>query len=159
VKGRKRHILVDTQGFLLKVQVQAASVQESEGGQALLQTAQAQFPRVSHLWADGGYKESFVEWVQTTLKWTVEIVKPPRKPKGEYAQVLRDFLGEKEYARRYPDGFRVLPRRWVVERTFAWLGHQRRLSKDYEGLPTASEAWIYLTMSRLLLRRLTASGS
>jgi putative transposase len=159
VKGRKRHILVDTQGFLLKVQVQPASMQESEGGQALLETIwQSQgFARLKHLWVDGGYKPVFVEWVKTTLGWTVEVIKPKPKPKGEYAALLRDFLGEEDYARRYPHGFQVLPRRWVVERTFAWLLHQRRLSKEYDLLPTSSETWIYLTSSRLLLRRLAHS--
>lgn len=161
MKGRKRHILVDTQGFLLKVQVQVASMQESEGGQALLETIRSpkQFPRLQHLWTDGGYKPTFVEWVKTTFGWTVEVVKPPPKPKGEYAALLRDFLGEEGYAQRYPDGFRLLPRRWVVERTFAWLVRQRRLSKDYEWLPASSEAWIYLTTSRLLLRRLAHPDS
>jgi putative transposase len=159
VKGRKRHILVDSQGFLLKVQVQPASMQESEGGQALLEQLRGgqQFSRLTHLWADGGYKPAFVEWAKATLGWTVEVIKPKPKPKGEYADLLRDFLGEEDYAQRYPDGFQVLPRRWVVERTFAWLLHQRRLSKEYDLLPASSEAWIYLTSSRLLLRRLARS--
>lgn len=161
MKGRKRHILVDTQGFLLKVHVQPASVQDGEGGQALLETIQSppQFPRLAHLWTDGGYKPSFVEWVQTTFGWTVEVVKPPHKPKGEYAALLRDFLGDEGFAQRYPDGFQVLPRRWVVERTFAWLLRQPRLSKDYEWLPASSETWIYVTTARLLLRRLASSAS
>ena len=134
---------------------------ESEGGQALLKALQKAkpFSRLTHLWTDGGYKPAFVEWVKTTLGWTVEVVKPRSKPKGEYAALLRDFLGDEGYARRYPDGFRVLPRRWVVERTFAWLLQQRRLSKEYDLLPTTSETWIYLTSSRLLLRRLALSSS
>jgi putative transposase len=146
---------------LLKVQVQAACVQEREGGQALLETIRSpkQFPRLQHLWTDGGYKPIFVDWVKATFGWSVEVVKPPYKPKGEYAAWLRDFLGDEGYAQRYPDGFRVLPRRWLVERTFAWLVRQRRLSKDYEWLPATSEAWIYLTTSRLLLRRLALSDS
>lgn len=136
-------------------------MQESAGGQALLETIQVppQFPRLQQLWTDGGYKPSFVDWVKATLGWTVEVVKPPPKPKGEYAALLRDFLGEEGFAQRYPEGFQVLPRRWVVERTFAWLLRQRRLSKDYEWLPASSEAWIYLTSSRLLLRRLARSDS
>lgn len=136
-------------------------MQESEGGQALLETIRQpkQFSRLTHLWTDGGYKPAFVEWVKTTFGWTVEVVKPRSKPQDEYAALLRDFLGEEAYTRRYPDGFRVLPRRWVVERTFAWLLHQRRLSKEYDLLPASSETWIYLTTSRLLLRRLALSGS
>ena len=85
-----------------------------------------------------------------TFGWTVEVVKPPHKLKGEYGALLRNFLGDAASARPYPAGFQILPRRWVVERTFAWLLRQRRLSKDYEWLPASSEAWIYLTTARLL---------
>lgn len=87
------------------------------------------------------------------------MVKPKTEPKGDYAAVVRNFLGDDAYAERYPAGFHVLPRRWVVERTFAWLLNQRRLSKEYDLLPRTSETWIYLTTSRLLLRRLVLSDS
>jgi putative transposase len=118
-----------------------------------------QFPRLSHLWTDGGYQPVFVDWVTTALGWTVEVVKPKTEPKGDYAAGVRNFLGDDAYAERYPAGFQVLPRRWGVERTFAWLLNQRRLSKEYDLLPRTSEAWIYLTTSRLLLRRLTRPSS
>ena len=96
-----------------------------------------------------------MEWVQTVLHWTVEVVQGPYRPRGDTAQASRERLGDEEFERRFPSGFRVLPRRWVVERTFAWLGKQPRLSKDYEFLPRSEESWIYLTMCRLMLRRLS----
>lgn len=159
VNGRKRHILVDTNGLLLKIVVHAASLSESEGGQLLLQGLDRVYPRLRHLWTDQGYKPIFVTWVQHHLGWTVEVVQPPYTPRGDTAQAMRELLGEQEFARRYPGGFRVLPRRWVVERTLAWFGKQRRLSKDYELLPQTTETWAYLTMGRLLLRRLAVTNA
>jgi putative transposase len=159
VNGRKRHILVDTNGLLLKIVVHAAGLSESEGGCLLLHGLAIVFPRLRHLWTDQGYKPVFVAWVEQHLGWTVEVVKPPYTPRGDTAQAMRDLLGEPEFARRYPTGFRVLPRRWVVERTLSWFGKQRRLSKDYEFLPRTTETWAYLTMSRLLLRRLAAANA
>ena len=144
---------MDTQGFLLKVQVQAASVSDTQGGQALLTGIAELFPRLEHLWTDSGYKQTFAEWVTTVLGWTVECVRQLTTPRGDYADVLKAFLGEEAYAQRYPTGFRLLPRRWVVERTFSWWDHQRRLSKDYELLPESSESWIYLAAARLLWKR------
>jgi putative transposase len=148
---------VDTTGSLLKIVVHAAGVSESEGGCLLLHGVANVFPRLRHLWTDQGYKPVFVTWVEQQLGWTVEVVKPPYAPRGDTAQAIRDLVGEQEFARRYPTGFRVLPRRWVVERTLSWLGKQRRLSKDYELLPRTTETWAYLTMSRLLLRRLATA--
>lgn len=118
-----------------------------------------QFPRLSHRWTDGGYQPVLVDGVTTALGWTVAVVKPKTEPKGDYAAGVGNFLGDDADAERYPAGFQVLPRRWVVERTFAWLLNQRRLSKAYDLLPRTSEAWIYLTTSRLLLRRLTRPSS
>jgi len=143
--------------LLLKIVVHAAGLSESEGGCLLLQGVANVFPRLRHLWTDQGYKPVFVTWVEQHLGWTVEVVKPPYAPRGDSAQAIRDLLGEQEFARRYPTGFRVLPRRWVVERTLSWLSKQRRLSKDYELLPRTTETWAYLTMGRLLLRRLAAA--
>lgn len=115
--------------------VHPASEPDREGARAVLQRAQPQTPRVQHLWADAGYAGAFVDWVSRCLGWTVEIVK---RPKPEL-------------------GFAVQPRRWVVERTFAWLGRNRRLSKDYEEQPDSSEAWIFLAMGRILTRRLSVN--
>jgi putative transposase len=138
---------------LLKVDVGAASLSDNQGGQALLEGLDKQFPRLQHLWTDSGYKETFATWVREGLGWTVACVRRLVEPRGEYAALLKDFLGEQVYAQRYPTGFQVLPRRWVVERTFAWFDHQRRLSKEYELLPASSEAWIYLASARLLWKR------
>lgn len=113
---------MDTQGFLLKVDVEAASLSDTRGGQQLLVGAAAQFPRIQHLWTDSGSKQTFAEWVSNELGWTVECVRRPVEPQREYAALLKDFLGEEAYGQRYPPGFQVLPRRWVVERTFAcWI--------------------------------------
>jgi len=154
VKGRKRHILVDTQGFVLKAHVHPANVSESEGGEQLLARLKGAYPRLAHLWTDQGYKPTFVAWVETHLGWTVEVVKVPQPPRGDTGLAARELLGDEEFERRWPKGFHVLPRRWVVERTFAWLGKQRRLAKDHELLSQTTEACIYLAMSRLMLRRL-----
>jgi putative transposase len=148
---------VDTQGFLLKVHVHAASLSDTEAGQALLEGLAVQFPRLELLWTDKGYKAAFQEWVMTHLKWRVECVKHPVEPQGEYAQLVRQFLGNELYEQRYAKGFKLLPRRWVVERSFAWYDRQRRLSKDYELLPQTSEAWLYLASARLLWKRASCS--
>lgn len=134
VTGRKRHILVDMMGLILLVLVHKASIQERAGAKSLLQRAKNKgFQRLQLIWADGGYRgQPMIDWVFALTGWVFEIVK------------------------RSDDvtGFKVLPRRWVVERTFAWLGRYRRLSKDYEELPQTSEAMIYAAMVHIMLRRL-----
>ena len=148
VKGRKRHILVDTQGLLLKVQVHAADLMDWVGGQVLLQSVNGLFPRLRHLWTDAGYKSGFSTWVEQTLGWTVEMVQRlPQTAKGVIAQL-------QSQAQKVAQDFQVLARRWVVERTFAWLGKYRRLSKDYEYLPETSETLILIAMIHIMLRRL-----
>ena len=132
MKGRKRHILVDTLGLLLIVVVHAANIQESDGAKLVLRRALGRFPRLRLIWADQGYKEHFVAWAKAATGWLVEIVAKPKEQRGSA----------------------VLPRRWVVERTSAWLGRCRRLSKDYEGLPATHEAWVHVAMIRLMLKRL-----
>ena len=119
-------------GLLLVVVVHAANIQESDGAKLVLRRARGRFPRLRLIWADQGYKAHFVEWAKAATGWAVEVVARPKDQKG----------------------FAVLPRRWVVERTFAWLGRSRRLSKDYEGLPETSEAWIHIAMIHLMLKRL-----
>jgi putative transposase len=147
IKGRKRHILVDTEGFVLKVRVHAANVFDRDGIKMLLERGRELFPRMRHLWLDAGYdgKDKGKDWVEKILGWTAEIVKRPRRwvrvPEGEEPPP-------------YPKGFIVLPRRWVVERSFSWTGQNRRMSKDYERLPETGEAFIYVAMSRLMVRRL-----
>jgi putative transposase len=165
VKGRKRHLLVDTEGLVLKAKVHVANVVDQEGIKPLLEHAKELFPRLSHLWLDAGYRgeEKGRGWVEKVLGWTVDLVERPRKPAPE--EVLKAWAAEwakegKEVDWQKlmpPRGFQVLPRRWVVERTFSWIDHNRRMSKDYERLPESSEAFIYVAMSRLMARRLARS--
>ena len=133
INGRKRHILVDTLGLLLWVTVLPANLQDRAGARHLLRAffGQAPRPKVKHLWADGGYTGALLDWARQAWRCTVEIVK-----------------------RTDRHTFRVLPRRWVVERTFGWLGRYRRLSKDYERQAHTGETFVYLAMIRLMLARL-----
>jgi putative transposase len=132
VTGRKRHLLVDTLGLLLVVVVLAAQIQDREGAKMVFLQAKRRFPRLRLIWADGGYRGRLVRWTKTTCGWVLRIV-------------LRSD------AQR---GFVVLPKRWIVERTFGWLNKWRRLSKDYEVLPQTSEALIQVAMITLMVRRL-----
>jgi transposase len=129
VSGRKRHLLVDTTGLVLKPLVATASGTDRLGGQQLLEAipdlAQT-FPRLRHLWVDSAYQGSFVDWVKQTLHWSVTVVQKPSR----WRWVPLD-----QEPPPVPKGCQVLPRRWVVERTFGWLGRWRRTSKDYEYLP------------------------
>ena len=135
MKGRKRHIVVDTQGLLLAVAVHPANIQDRDGAKLVLGRLLGRFPRLERIWADGAYGGKLVQWAKVVGGWSLELVRRPRQ--------LRTF--------------QVLPRRWVVERTFGWLNLQRRLSKDYEGLPETTEAWVYTAMTGLMLRRLARS--
>ena len=138
--GRKWHLIVDTLGLVFLVVVTAANVQDRDGARALLQglferikkSKYSRWSRPKLIWADGGYRGELIEWIKHTFGWTLENV-----------EKLADQVG-----------FQVLPKRWIVERTFAWLNRQRRLSKDYERLPATSEAFIYIAMIRLRVRRL-----
>jgi len=132
VKGRKRHLVVDTIGLVLAVVVHAASIQDREGAKLVLARLAGRFPRLRLIWADGGYAGALIDWVKERWGWTVTIVKR--------------VAGEK--------GFVVLPRRWVVERTFGWLGRYRVLSKDYEQLPESSETLVLIVMIQIMLKRL-----
>ena len=134
VKGRKRHLLVDTDGLVVRAVVLPAEIQDRDGAQDVCHVAAPVCPRLEQIWADGAYTGSLVEWMRDVYGWRLVI--------GNTApgQV----------------GFVVHARRWVVERTFAWLGRYRRLSKDYEDLPESSEAWIYAASIHLMVRRLAA---
>jgi putative transposase len=168
VKGRKRHLLVDTQGLVLIAKVHRANVTDRYGIKLLLEPARTGFlTRLSHLWLDAGYtgqEERGAGWVQRTLGWTAEVVRHPKKPAPEEVMWawVREFdkEGVAIDAKKFmpPKGPRpFLPKRWIVERTFSWLGQNRRMSKDYERLPESSEAFIYAAMSRLMARRLAHS--
>jgi putative transposase len=162
IRGRKRHLLVDTEGFVLKVRVHSAKIMDQEGIKTLLGCADEKFPRLSHLWLDSGYRgeEKGKGWVEKALGWTVELVERPRKPAPKEVLMAWAEQWAKEDVKvdwqrlLPPRGFTVLPRRWVVERTFAWLCHNRRMSKDYERLAATSEAFVYFAMTRLMVKRL-----
>jgi putative transposase len=136
VKGRKRHIVVDTLGHLIEVVVHAASIQDRDGAKLVLaKLSAATRAHLRTLLADGGYAGTLIDWVREQLDAILEIVSRPAD------QV----------------GFHVLPKRWIVERTFAWFGRYRRLSKDYERLTRSSEAMIYLAAIHTLLKRIPVS--
>ena len=133
IKGRKRHILTDTLGFLLVVLVHSAHIQDRDGALALFKTAKKLFPALQHVFADGGYAgPKLQDALKKEGKWTLEIIK--RSDKAE--------------------GFVLLPRRWVVERTFAWLGRCRRLAKDWDTTIKSSTAWTLIASIRILTRRI-----
>ena len=170
VKGRKRHVLTDTQGLLLKVKVLPANVADSAGARLLLGDVAGQeppaFPRMAVVWADQAYRGELEDWTREKLGWRLEIVKG--KSKSERRQQVWEAARERARAgASVPEiwtGFsfaafdQVVPRRWVVERTFAWLGKSRRLAKDWERSAQSSEAWCYVAMIRLMLRRLSGAA-
>ena len=128
-----RHIITDTNGHLVGAQVHAADIQDRDGAVGVLASIRYLFPWLRHVFADGGYAGEKLEAAPAGHgQWTVEIVKRSDQAKG----------------------FEVLPRRWVVERTFAWFGRNRRLAKDFETTLTSSQAWLYLASVQLMARRL-----
>jgi len=135
INGRKRHIIVDSIGMLLAVVVHPASVQDRDGAKLVMERIRDRFPRLALIWADGGYAGELVAWVKSTLGCLLQIIRRPEGTKG----------------------FQILPRRWVVERTFGWLGRYRRLSKDYERTTESSEAMVYIAMIHVMVRRLRPS--
>ena len=117
--------------------VHTADVQDRDGARLALGRLVGRFPRLERIWADGAYAGKLVLWARNVGGWTLELV---RRPANQ-------------------NTFEVIPRRWAVERTFAWLGRYRRLSKDYEELPQTTEAWVYAAMTGLMLRRLAHSNA
>jgi transposase len=133
IKGRKRHILTDTTGLLLAAIVHAANIQDRDGAPALLATIRSAFPWLRHLFADGSYAGDKLEKALARLgRWTLEIVR--------HVEAV--------------SGFKLLPRRWVVERTIAWLNRNRRLAKDFEACVESALAWLMIASVKLLSRRL-----
>ncbi|MFZ1815780.1 MAG: IS5 family transposase [Rhizobiaceae bacterium] len=133
VKGRKRHIIVDTTGLIVGLVVHAADIQDRDGAPAVLKSILKRWPWLRHVFADGGYAGPKLRGaLQKVGKFTLEIVKRSDAAKG----------------------FEVLPRRWVVERTFAWLGRCRRLAKDFERTIASAEAWVFIAHIRMITRRL-----
>jgi putative transposase len=136
IAGRKRHLLVDVLGLVMVAVVHSAATQDYDGARKVLKNLRHRFSRLRQIWADSAYgKCGLADWV-----WGL------RKQGKLYLEIVKGKPGQKSFA--------VQPRRWIVERTFAWLGTHRRLSKDYEGLPETSEAMIYVAMIRLMLVRL-----
>ena len=137
IKGRKRHIVVDTIGLLFGLVVHAADIQDRDGAPAVLKSIRHACPWLRHVFADGGYAGPKLRGALDRMgDWTLQIVKRSDTAKG----------------------FEVLPRRWVVERTFAWLGRCRRLGKDWEKSIASAEAWINVAHIRLTTRRLGRFG-
>lgn len=136
-RGRKRHLLVDTAGLLLVCYVHSAAVNDRTGAKLVLGWLDEQYPGIELVWLDGGYAnevdDHLIGWADREIGVRLEVVKRSDDVKG----------------------FRVLPRRWVVERTFAWLGRCRRLARDFERRAIHAEAWVHLAMIGLMLRRLT----
>jgi transposase len=147
VSGRKRQILVDTEGTILKVKVHPADLHDKVGGMLLLTYLHLLFPLIKLVWADTHY-QGLRTWMKENLGWTLQIAK------HWWTGVRGFWVAPGQEPPEIPTGFHVLPRRWVVERTFAWLGRYRRLSKDYERLPKTEEVFIYMAMSRILIKRL-----
>jgi transposase len=136
INGRKRHIAVDTGGLLLAIVVTIAGIQDRDAAHRLLTALTGRFSTISLVWADGGYAGRLLIWATKVLHLTVEVVKRTDDVKG----------------------FKVLPRRWVVERTFAWISKYRRCVRDYETLPTHHEAMVHISMIMLMSRRLARTG-
>jgi putative transposase len=129
-KGRKRHIIVDTMGLLLAVVVHSADIQDRDGAKLVMENLRYKYFSILKIFADGGYAGQLIDYVKETFNWVLEIVK--RNESGK---------------------FKVLPKRWIVERTISWLNNYRRNSKDYEYLTETSEAIIQLAMIRMMLNR------
>jgi putative transposase len=132
VKGRKRHIIVDTNGLLLTLEIHAANEHDGKAGFRVIKSLGSRFERMKKIYADGGYRGELVEHVKNELGWDMEITLRSDKSTG----------------------FKPLPKRWVVERTFSWLENFRRLAKDYEYKVSTSKAMIYLAFIELMLNRI-----
>ena len=146
--------------MVLKVKVHSAKVPDQEGIKLLLKGVRDCLPRLSHLWVDAGYQGRGKDWVEKMLGLSVEVVHRTPKPTPEkvamkWAEEWSKESWEIDWQKLLPHrGFEVLPRRWVVERTFSWLSQNRRMSKDYERLCATGEAFVYAAMTRLMVRRL-----
>ena len=163
VRGRKRHILVDTEGLVVEARVHSAKVPDQDGIKRFLEGADAEFPRIGQVWLDAGYRGEGKggDRVEKELGRSAEVVRHPPKPAPEKVLIEWARLRWSEDGRETdpqallpPRGFRVLPRRWVVERTFAWISHNRRMAKDHERLCSTGEAFTHTAMTRPMLRRL-----
>ena len=142
--GRKRHLVVDSQGLVLQVCVHPADVHDRRASEQVLGGLGDRFPEITQLFADMGY-QGLGSWLEEHLAWQLMIVRRPRR---------WCWVGPGQAPPTMPVGFSVLPRRWVVERTFAWLGRCRRLAKDFEASLASAQAWLLIASIRLLARRI-----
>lgn len=142
LNGLKRNLLVDTGGMVLKAVIQSANLADRYGAHELLESVPREYPMVQRICADMGYRGPLLSWAQQRLGVAVD------KRPSRWVRVPAD-----EEPPSLPS-ITILPRRWVFERTYAWLGRYRRLRKDYEQLPTTEEAWIYAAMTQFMIRRL-----
>jgi putative transposase len=163
VSGRKRHLLVDTEGLVVEARVHSAKVPDQDGIRRLLQPARSRLPRLSYLWVDAGYRGRGKDWVEHAFGVEVEVVNRSPKPPPEKVMEVwaREWFkeGHEMDLGKLPTrpGFENLPRRWVAERTFAWITHNRRMAKDYERVCSTGEAFIHAAMTRLIVRRLACA--
>ena len=132
VTGRKRHIITDTMGFILAIVIHNADIQDRVGARLVLRELQHKYPLMRKILADGGYSGTLIEWTLSVFGWTLEIV-------SKVAGI---------------SVFSVIPKRWIVERTFGWFNFNRRLAKDYEGIEECSVAFVQLVMIRIMLNRI-----
>jgi putative transposase len=160
IRGRKRHLLVDTEGLVVEAKVHSAKVPDQDGIRRLLEPARSRLPRLSYLWVDAGYRGRGKDWVEQALGVEVEVVnRSPKPPPQKVLEIwAREWFkeGHQMDLGKLPTrpGFENLPRRWVAERTFAWISHNRRMAKDYERMCSTGEAFIHAAMTRLIVRRL-----
>jgi putative transposase len=160
IRGRKRHLLVDTEGLVVEAKVHSAKVPDQDGIRRLLEPDRSRLPRLSYLWVDAGYRGRGKDWVQQALGVEVEVVnRSPKPPPQKVLEIwAREWFkeGHQMDLGKLPTrpGFENLPRRWVAERTFAWISHNRRMAKDYERMCSTGEAFIHAAMTRLIVRRL-----
>jgi putative transposase len=131
INGRKRHIITDTLGLIMVIVIHCANIQDRAGARKVIEELRYKYPRLKKILADQGYTGDLINWVMQFFGWTVEIVK-------KVAGI---------------SGFNVLPKRWIVERTFGWLSFQRRLVRDYEQKIECSQSFVYIAMIRIMLNR------
>ena len=143
--GRKRHVPVDTQDNLMEVQVTAASASDLSGGKKLLELLYGRIPRLQLIWGDSHCGDKFLEWVKEQFGWDVQTTRSLGTPSDPNTIEL------KPTPKPSKDGFLLESRRWVVERSIAWITRWRRLARDHEGLPQSSEAFIKISASRRML--------
>jgi putative transposase len=148
IGGRRRHVLVDTQGHLLAIKVLAANRSDQQGARRLLEPLRGVFPRLKHLWGDSAYQGTLIPWLAEQLGCTLEIVRPPKAVTAAGMHPAQVLL---LWDQLFPARMRPQSRRWVVERRFAWIVRWRRLCRDHEGLPESSETFIKLSACRRML--------